>query len=145
MRVLDFGAGGNPGPTGLALQDRNFRVYSHDPYRADAAPLPAGTFELIVAIEVFEHCHDLQALAHFMQERLADEGLIWIQTMLHPHPTPPNVFDSWYIAPRNGHISIFSLPALSVLFEAVGINIVMTARGLFGFKRPPRFKNRIFV
>jgi len=145
IRVLDFGAGGDPGPTGLALQYRNFRVYSHEPYRAAAAALPDGCFELIVAIEVFEHCHDLDDLTRFMQERLAEEGLIWIQTLLHPHPTPANVLDSWYVAPRNGHISIFSLPALSVLFRRAGINIVITSAGIFGFKRPPRFRNQVFV
>jgi hypothetical protein len=65
--------------------------------------------------------------------------------MLHPFPTPPNVLDSWYIAPRNGHISIFTLPAIATLFRRVGINVVMTGMGLFGFKRPPRFKNQVFV
>jgi 2-polyprenyl-6-hydroxyphenyl methylase/3-demethylubiquinone-9 3-methyltransferase len=145
IRMLDFGAGGNPGPTGLALQDRKFDVHSYDPYRADAPDLPSGVFDVIIAIEVFEHCHDLESLARFMQERLAEEGLLWIQTMLHPHPTPANILDSWYIAPRNGHISIFSLPALSVLFRRAGINIVLTSMGLFGFKRPPRFRNLAFV
>jgi 2-polyprenyl-6-hydroxyphenyl methylase/3-demethylubiquinone-9 3-methyltransferase len=145
LRVLDFGAGGDPGPTGLALQDRGFTVHSHDPYRSQGPALPDGTFGLIIAIEVFEHCHDLEALIGFMQQRLAGEGLLWIQTLLHPSPTPPNVLDSWYIAPRNGHISIFSLPALTVLFERAGINIVTSSKGLFGFKRPPRFPNRIFV
>lgn len=145
LRVLDFGSGGDPGPTGLALQDRNFRLYSYDPYRSDASPLPEGFFDVIIAIEVFEHCHDLQHLSNFMQERLAPEGLIWIQTMLHPHPPPSNILDSWYIAPRNGHISIFTLPAISMLFRRFGINIVLTSTGLFGFKRLPRFKNRIFV
>jgi len=145
IRALDFGSGGDPGPTGLALQDRGYQLYSYDPYRADAPPLPEGTFDLIIAIEVFEHCHELEDLTRFMAARLADEGLLWIQTMLHPHPTPPNVLDSWYIAPRNGHISIFSLPALSVLFRRAGINIVMTSAGLFGFKRPPRFPNQIFI
>jgi 2-polyprenyl-6-hydroxyphenyl methylase/3-demethylubiquinone-9 3-methyltransferase len=145
IRVLDFGSGGDPGPTGLALQDRSFRLFSYDPYRSPASSLPEGVFELIVAIEVFEHCHDLDSLAGFMQERLAPEGLLWIQTMLHPHPVPSNVLNSWYIAPRNGHISIFSLPALTILFRRVGINVVVTAMGIFGFKRPPRFSNQVFV
>jgi SAM-dependent methyltransferase len=145
MSVLDFGSGGDPGPTGLALRDRNFRVFSYDPYRSDAPALPSEHFDLIIAIEVFEHCHDLQNLTTFMNERLAPEGLLWIQTLLHPHPTPPNVLDSWYIAPRNGHISIFSLPAIATLFRRVGINVVITSMGLFGFKRPPRFKNHVFV
>ena len=80
-----------------------------------------------------------------MRDRLSADGVIWIQTMLHPHPTPPNVLESWYIAPRNGHISIFSLPALTALFRPAGINIIVTADGLFGVKQLPRMKSRIFV
>jgi hypothetical protein len=145
IRVLDFGSGGNPGPTGLALEDRNFQVHSYDPYRSDVSSFPQGRFDLIIAIEVFEHCQDLQALSGFMQDFLADEGLVWIQTMLHPHPTPADVLNSWYIAPRNGHVSIFSLPALTALFRRVDINIVTTSIGLFAFKQLPRYKNSVFV
>jgi hypothetical protein len=145
IRVLDFGSGGDPGPTGLALRERKFWVCSYDPYRADTSSVPDGRFELIVAIEVLEHCQDLQGLGKFMQDHLAEEGLLWIQTMLHPHPTPPNILTSWYIAPRNGHISIFSLPSLTTLFREVGINVVMTSIGLFAFKRLPRYKNAVFV
>ncbi|MBV8209847.1 MAG: class I SAM-dependent methyltransferase [Burkholderiaceae bacterium] len=144
IRVLDFGSGGDPGPTGLALQDRGFQVFSYDPYRAGTG-LPDGTFALIVAIEVFEHCHDLEALARFMRERLAEDGVLWIQTLLHPHPTPKDVLSSWYIAPRNGHISIFTFPSLSALFRRFGINIVATASGLFGLKKMPGFRNGLFV
>jgi Methyltransferase domain len=145
IRVLDFGSGSDPGATGLALQERGFLVRSYDPYRAGMSTAPEGSYELIVAIEVFEHCHDLQALGQFMQVHLAEEGLLWIQTMLHPHPTPPEILTSWYIAPRNGHISIFSLPALATLFRTVGINVVVTCMGVFAFKRLPRFKNAVFV
>jgi hypothetical protein len=145
VRILDFGSGGDPGPTGLALQDRGFRVFSYDPYRSDSTELPDGCFDIIVAIEVFEHCHDLVALSQFMRDRLCREGLIWIQTMLHPHPTPNNVLRSWYIAPRNGHISIFSLPSLTALFRRVGINVVVTTEGVFAFKRLPTMKSRIFM
>jgi len=144
IRILDFGSGGNPGPTGLALTDEGFSVTSYDPFRADTG-LPEGIFELIVAIEVFEHVADLGRLGAFMKEHLSDNGLLWIQTMLHPNPPPPDVLTSWYIAPRNGHISIFTLPAITVLFRRYGINVVQTAIGLFGVKDLPRFPNRVFV
>jgi hypothetical protein len=143
--VLDFGSGGNPGPTGLALQEEGFDVQSYDPFRSDRKAIGDRRFDLIIAIEVFEHVVDLQNLGHFMKEHLARDGLIWIQTMLHGFPTPPDVLDSWYIAPRNGHVSIFTLRALTALFLSFGINIAQTATGVFGFKDLPRFPNRIFV
>jgi hypothetical protein len=52
---------------------------------------------------------------------------------------------SWYIAPRNGHISIFTLPALSILFRRHGINLVQTLHGLIGFRQKPSFPNSFFV
>jgi Methyltransferase domain len=145
IRIMDFGSGADPGPTGQALIDHGFNVHSYDPYRGDIDCRIAGQYEVIIAIEVFEHCHDLAALIEFMKAHLAKGGILWIQTMLHPHPTPPNVLSSWYISPRNGHISIFSLLALNLLFRRIGINIVQTPFATIGFQRLPQFPNRIFV
>jgi len=148
INILDYGAGGNPGPTGLALMDDGFNVRSFEPHRAkgtEADQLPEGSYHLIIAVEVFEHCHDLRDLAAFMDKHLSGDGLIWIQTLLHPHPAPPNILSSWYISPRNGHVSIFTLAALTILFSSVRINIVQTVNGIFGFKGLPRFRNKIFM
>lgn len=145
IRILDFGSGGDPGPTGLALIEQGFTVHSYEPYRSGSSFDPDSAYDVIIAIEVLEHCHDLRWLAQFMSQHLRREGILWIQTMLHPCPTPPGVLESWYIAPRNGHISIFTLWSLTLLFRSVGINIVQMALATFGFKSLPRFPNRIFV
>lgn len=145
IRILDFGSGGDPGPTGLALAEQGFSVHSYDPYRGSSSRLPDSKYDVIIAIEVFEHCHNLGQLASFMKTHLSGEGILWIQTMLHPCPTPSDVLESWYIAPRNGHISIFTLWSLTLLFRGAGINIVQTAFATLGFKALPRFPNRVFV
>lgn len=145
IRILDFGSGGDPGPTGLALAEQGFSVHSYEPYRSTSSYVPGARYDVIIAIEVLEHCHDLLKVGQFMKTHLSQEGILWIQTMLHPHPTPPNVLESWYIAPRNGHISIFSLWALTLLFRNAGINIVQTPFAILGFKNLPRFPNQIFV
>jgi SAM-dependent methyltransferase len=144
IRVLDYGAGGNPGPTGLGLIDAGFSVQSYEPYRSDGQP-PSGKFDVIVCIEVMEHCHDLGHVAAAMAQYLSDDGIILIQTLLHPHPIPDNILTSWYIAPRDGHVSIFTLPALTLLFRRVGINVVHTIDGNFAFRRLPTFPNQIFL
>ena len=107
--------------------------------------MPNGVFDSNIAIEVFEHVADLEKLGAFMKEHLSSNGLLWIQTMIHPNPTPSDVLNSWYIAPRNRHISIFTFPAITVLFRRCGINIILTAIGLFGVKDLLRFPNRVFV
>jgi len=145
ITILDFGSGGNPGPTGLALRDNHFNVVSYDAYRADISDPPDRVFDVIVAIEVFEHCHDLEDLKNFMERYLSPNGIIWISTVLHVFPAPPDILESWYIAPRNGHISIFSFIALAALFRSVGINIVQTMHGVIGFKDMPNFENQILV
>jgi len=148
INILDYGAGGNPGPTGLALIEDGFNVRSYEPHRAlgtEAAQLPEGSYQFIIAAEVFEHCHDLRDLVAFMDKHLCEDGIILIQTALHPHPAPADILGSWYISPRNGHVSIFTFPALAILFSRVRINIVQTVNGIFGFKHLPRFPNRIFM
>jgi hypothetical protein len=84
-------------------------------------------------------------MAQLIAAHLSDHGLLYFATLLHAFPTPPDVLKSWYIAPRNGHISIFTLVALTLLFRRVGINVVQTAFGLVGFKKQPNFPNGIFV
>jgi len=144
IRMLDFGAGGDPGPTGQALIDAGFALWSFDPYRGAGAE-PDGRFEVIIAIEVLEHCHDFRFVADFMTRYLADDGVIWIQTVPHPRPAPEHILTSWYIAPRDGHISVHTLWSLTALFNRIGMNFVQTTLGMFAFRRLPSFPNRIFV
>jgi hypothetical protein len=144
IRVLDFGAGGNPGPTGQALIDKGFQVHSYEPYRADCAQ-PDGKYDLIICIEVLEHCHDLKYVTEFMKRCLSRDGMIWVQTLVHPHPAPDNILSSWYISPRDGHVSIHTSWSLTLLFNSVGMNFVQTARGMFAFRRIPTFRNQIFL
>lgn len=145
IRLLDFGAGGNPGRVGQALIDSGFDVTSYEPYFADGARAIAGLYDVIYLVEVIEHCHDPLAVAQLIARHLPEHGLLYIETMLHDHPAPDTVFDSWYIAPRNGHISIFTPHALTILFRKVGINIFQSVFGVFGFKKLPDFPNAVFV
>jgi len=145
IRLLDFGAGGNPGRMGQALIDAGFRVTSYEPHFAESATQVEGKYDVIYSVETFEHCHDLAGMAAFLAEHLEDHGLLYFSTLLHPHPSAGDVLNSWYIAPRNGHISIFTFPAVSILFRRVGINIVQSLFGLVGLRNPTHFPNHIFV
>jgi 2-polyprenyl-6-hydroxyphenyl methylase/3-demethylubiquinone-9 3-methyltransferase len=145
IRLLDFGAGGNPGRMGKGLLDSGFDVTSYEPYFSETATPLTGPYDVIYSIEVFEHCHDLIGTARLVSSNLAEHGLLYFSTLLHPFPTPDNILTSWYIAPRNGHISIFTLKALTILFRRVGINVFQSAFGLIGFKKQPNFPTQIFV
>jgi 2-polyprenyl-6-hydroxyphenyl methylase/3-demethylubiquinone-9 3-methyltransferase len=145
LRLLDYGAGGNPGHIGRRLIAQGFDVTSYDPFYVEGAGTPDGVFDVVFAIEVIEHCHQPQVVAAEMARLLSDGGILFLATQLHAHPAGADVLKSWYIAPRNGHISIFTLPALTLLFRAVGINIVQSAYGLVGFRKLPDFPNTLFV
>jgi 2-polyprenyl-6-hydroxyphenyl methylase/3-demethylubiquinone-9 3-methyltransferase len=143
-RILDFGSGGDPGPTGQALIDAGFQVHSYDPYRANGAQFD-GRFDIIIAIEVLEHCHDFASVTRILKSCAARDGIVWIQTLIHPHPAPIDVLDSWYISPRDGHISIHTQWSLTLLFSSIGMNVVQTARGMFAFRNLPAFPNKLFI
>lgn len=144
IRILDFGAGGDPGIAGSALIDQGFKVDSYEPNFIEPRE-PQGLYQVIVLTEVIEHCHDLDDVVTKIARHLAPDGLVVISTMLHPPRHDASVLNSWYIAPRNGHISIFSLPALAVLFRRYGLNVAQTLFGLLAFREKPRFRNDFFV
>jgi len=146
LQILDYGSGGNPGNTGLCFEDNGFDLTSYEPYLCDdALELKHSKYDLIYSIEVFEHVIDLKNLIIFMAQNLSDRGLMYVETMIHPHPADETILKSWYIAPRNGHFSIFTFAAMFLLFKKVGINCVQTPFGMIGFKNKPLFKNNIFV
>lgn len=145
IRILDYGAGSKISLTGQALQDGGFQYFSYEPYLNEEGQTPDGTFDFIFAIQVVEHCHDLSALVDFIKTRLAENGIFYVQTLLHPFPTPPNILSSWYISPRDGHVSIFTFLALTSLFRRAGLNVVQTVHGILVFKGLPRFPNKFFV
>ncbi len=147
LRLLDFGAGGNPGTMGHALIDSGFDVTSFEPYFSDTADTLklSGKYDVIYAIEVFEHCHDLPAVLKIIDKYLSNNGILYFSTLLHPFPPTGNVLDSWYIAPRNGHVSIFTEQAITTLFKQIGINIMHHTLGWIGFKNPPNFHNAFFI
>lgn len=144
IKILDYGAGGNPGDVGLALIDQQFNVVSYEPFFGQANPIPPERFDFVYLIEVIEHLHDLDSSVSQITEHLAEDGLVYISTLLHDRGTK-NPLESWYVAPRNGHISIFTFESLCLLFRRFQINIVNTVFGVIGFRRMPAWRSGFFV
>ena len=143
FRCLDYGSGETSSQKNKALMSRGFDVSIYEPFRNDDAnTLPVGKFEFIYIDEVIEHCCNLNLLRNHLLDKLADYGIFRIGGLIFPKDNTQNVLDHWYVSPRNGHISIFTLECL---FRPVKINIVQTIWGVVGFKNIPKFSNAFFA
>ena len=114
IRILDYGSG-------LGLLEKELKrqgfvhVESYDPFSHVARP--AGRFDFIISMEVFEHTPDPTALMQDISAFLApDSGAVLFSTLCCSQPViDAGIANWWYCTPRNGHISFFSPESLALL------------------------------
>lgn len=127
IKILDYGSGCKLSSFGLGLQNSGFHIDSYDPYYLKNQTFRKNKYDFIFMIEVIEHCHNLEETGNTLNNLLSKNGQLWIQTGLHETnnqnilsgslhfwtaPKKKIIDFSWYIAPRNGHVSIFSFRAI---------------------------------
>jgi SAM-dependent methyltransferase len=122
-RVLDYG-GGNDAFC-KALRANGFPVaVTYDPMVPEYARRPEGKFDLITCFETFEHLPDPAAGIALILECVAEPGPILFTTLLQPADFNRLGLNWWYVGPRNGHVSIFSKPALAAAWGRHGYKVV---------------------
>lgn len=105
--LLDWGAGS--GAMVAALSDVADAV-GWDPF-SHRAPLPDRGFDVVFCSEVLEHVvHPREALAS-IAARVRPGGFALMSTALVPTDIPVEAW--WYLAPRNGHITLYTPDALT--------------------------------
>jgi SAM-dependent methyltransferase len=115
LRILDYGAGA--GVFVARMRDAGFtRIEGYDPYSSPEKP--AGLFDIVTCLEVLEHTPDpIAAIADIHAMLAASGGLIFSQSL-----QPANIAEMrgawWYVAPRNGHVSTFTIDALTRLLPS---------------------------
>ena len=117
-RILDYGAGANVFAT--RMTELGFaHVESYDPFSLPTRP--TGRFDVITCIEVIEHAPSPQFILADMRSLLADDGCILIGESLQPPDIDTVRCGWWYVAPRNGHASIYAARSFVKLAQRAGM------------------------
>ena len=130
LRHLDFGGG--DGRMSRRLCEAGWNSQAYDPFGANGrlAEPPTGLFELITAIEVFEHAQNPHQTLAQLVSLLAPDGVIFFSTYVSDGENlAKNGLNWWYAAPRNGHISLYTKETLRILgrqFDLSCINLSVT-------------------
>jgi 2-polyprenyl-3-methyl-5-hydroxy-6-metoxy-1,4-benzoquinol methylase len=119
IRILDYG-GGN-GLLARRLRTAGFaHVTTYDPFTPEFCSRPDDTFDLITSYETFEHLPDPLPVLDVLVDMLTPSGAVLFSTLVQP---PDLDMTWWYIAPRNGHVSLFSERALAVAWQRRGFTV----------------------
>jgi SAM-dependent methyltransferase len=145
LRVLDYG-GGN-GELARQLRARGFaHVESYDPFEPSFATRPSGAFDLVVSFEVVEHVPQPVETFADMLRFLAPGGLLLFSTLVQPVDIERQQLGWWYVAPRNGHISLHTQASLRHLFAGAGYQFGSANENLHvAYKTVPAFAQHIFA
>jgi SAM-dependent methyltransferase len=119
LRVLDYG-GGNGLLAGL-LRARGIAASSWDAMIDRVRPEPAA-YDVVTSFEVFEHTPDPVATCAEALACLRPQGVL-LFTTLTVDKLPPRAAQFWYIAPRNGHVTIHTRQSLARLFARFGYQL----------------------
>lgn len=113
LKCVDYG-GGN-GRLARALTECGVDATSWDPMVSDTVIPPPESFDFVSAFEVLEHTPDPVDSVREALGLLNHQGVLFFSTLTIDH-LAPRAMDHWYIAPRNGHITLYTKRALTTLF-----------------------------
>ena len=129
MEVLDYG-GGNGALAALLSREHGMRAESYDPFNPDTAALPTRRFPLVTCFEVLEHVPDPRATIRAIAGLVQENGMVLFSTLVQPADFATQGVDWWYVAPRNGHVTLFSAKALKALWAEFGFEMVSHTENL---------------
>jgi 2-polyprenyl-6-hydroxyphenyl methylase/3-demethylubiquinone-9 3-methyltransferase len=129
IRILDYGGGS--GRLAELLRQAGFTaVHSYDPFAEAQSQRPTGMFDFICAFEVLEHTTTPRETMADMLSMLRDPGLLMFSTLVQNRDFESFGINWWYIAPRNGHVTLYSRQALTRLAESLGHRLASKDDGL---------------
>jgi Methyltransferase domain len=120
--VIDYGCG--KATFAAKLRELNWQnISNYDPFVPEFSQRPTEKAELVFACEVLEHSHHPAATFSEMASLKADPGVLIATTLLVPANADRSILDWWYVAPRNGHVTIHSQKSLTILASKAGLKM----------------------
>ncbi|HET9030418.1 MAG TPA: class I SAM-dependent methyltransferase [Candidatus Aquilonibacter sp.] len=140
--LLDYGSG-----SGRFVEEvRPFVAHAagFDPFTASDASLLDRRYDIVTCFEVLEHETDpMRAIRRLALA--ASNGIVVHSTLVQNAEFDARGIEWWYIAPRNGHVSIFSRAALATAWQRVGFQVASMNDDLHvAFASIPPFARRLF-
>ena len=135
--ALDFGSGPSPVLAQLMERDYGYDYTIYDKFYAPDTSYKNNTYDLITSTEVMEHVADPLPVFSELKDLLADDGLLAIMTLFAPD-TKDNFF-GWHYLRDQTHVSIFTLTAIEIIADQVGLEIIYSDN-----KRYTTFKKTAF-
>ena len=81
-----------------------------------------------------------------MNDYRNDNGLILFSTLMQPDEIQQIGVGWWYVAPRNGHVSLFTQQAVRAVVQPLGLNSGSFDADLHVLVRePPSFARHLFT
>ena len=147
LEMLDFGCGN--GVMLHLLRQNGYKVDGYDSFDIKYKSKPNKKYDFIMSFEVIEHTHMPFQTHQEMLGLLRSNGLALFSTLLLPSNIQDIGINWWYIAPRNGHISIHTAQSLSILTKRVNADYAFLSlnQGLhlvYNSKTPPPFLEFVY-
>jgi SAM-dependent methyltransferase len=129
LTALDFGGG--QGLLARLMRAQGFRFDSVDPhFDRDADQRRHGPYDLVTAFEVVEHSRTPIATFRAALAALKPGGTLLFSTLLVPRRAD---MGWWYLAPRNGHVSLHTDRSLAACARACAMQVLSLEAGLHLF------------
>jgi len=137
---LDYG-GGN-GYVSKILRNKGLNSKSYDPFYDKKFPITS--FDLITAFEVFEHHPNPNELANDLNKLSGTKSVIIFTTAVSDEIANPI---GWgYVAPRNGHVCIYTKISLGILLNKINFKLFEITKDVayVAYNDKPKWFNSIF-
>ncbi|MBS0643449.1 MAG: class I SAM-dependent methyltransferase [Proteobacteria bacterium] len=135
LTLLDYGSGS--GVLAAQLRDAGFAsAAAYDPFSQPNRP--NQRFDVVTCFETIEHAPHPHSFIRDLASLLTADGCIILGTSLQPDGFDLVRGSWWYVAPRNGHVSIYSTEALSELAAQQGLVVHGQAAPFVLTSRQPR-------